>query len=164
MDAVLRQVGKYEVQKEVGRGGMAAVFLARQTDLDRNVALKELAAFHAADPAFAERFLRESRVAGSLSHPNIVTVHDYFEHEGVPYISMEYLPRGSLRPVAGEVKQLQIIGVLEGLLSGLSHAAKRGIVHRDLKPENIMIPEEGGVKIAAFGIAKAYNKAAQPQF
>src|SRR4029450_13770326 len=98
---VQRTVGRYEVQREIGRGGMAVVYLARQTDLDRDVALKELGAFHASDPAVAERFLRESRVAGSLSHPNIVTVHDYFEHEGTPYISMEYIERGSLRPWIG---------------------------------------------------------------
>src|SRR5438034_638329 len=164
MAQVVRTVGRYEILREVGRGGMAVVYLARQTDLDRHVALKELAAFHAADPAFAERFLRESRVAGSLSHPNIVTVHDYFEHEGVPYISMEYLQRGSLRPLVGELRLAHIVGVLEGLLAGLAHAAKRGIVHRDLKPENIMITGEGGVKIADFGIAKAYNKAARTQF
>ena len=71
------------------------VYLARQTDLDRFIALKELAAFHASDPAFAERFVRESRVAGSLSHPNIVTVHDYFEHDGTPYIAMEFVEGGS---------------------------------------------------------------------
>ena len=80
---------------------MAMVYLARQTDLDRFVALKELGAFHASDPSFAQRFLRESRVAGSLSHPNICTVHDYFEHDGTPYIAMEYIERGSLRPYVG---------------------------------------------------------------
>ena len=101
MPDVLKTVGRYEILREVGRGGMAMVYLARQTDLDRFVALKELAAFHASDPAFAQRFLRESRVAGSLSHPNIVTVHDYFEHDGTPYIAMEYVERGSLRPCVG---------------------------------------------------------------
>ena len=143
---------------------MAVVYLARQTDLDRHVALKELGAFHAADPAFAERFLRESQVAGSLSHPNIVTVHDYFEHDGIPYITMEYLQRGSLRPAIGQLKLAQIAGIVEGLLAGLTHAAKHGIVHRDLKPENLMITDEGGIKIADFGIAKAYNQAATARF
>src|ERR671927_1030254 len=103
MPEVMKTVGRYEILRELGRGGMALVYLARQTDLDRHVALKELGAFHAADPAFAERFLRESRVAGSLSHPNIVTVHDYFEHDGIPFISMEYLERGSLRPLVGRL-------------------------------------------------------------
>src|SRR4029079_16828808 len=103
MPDVMKTVGRYEILREVGRGGMAMVYLARQTDLDRFVALKELGAFHASDPSFAQRFLRESRVAGSLSHPNIVTVHDYFEHDGTPYIAMEYVDRGSPRPPVGRV-------------------------------------------------------------
>jgi serine/threonine protein kinase len=155
---ILKTVGRYEILREVGRGGMAMVYLARQTDLDRFVALKELAAFHASDAAFAQRFLRESRVAGSLSHPNIVTVHDYFEHDGTPYIAMEYVERGSLRPFVGEMSLAQIGGVLEGLLAGLAQAEQHGIVHRDLKPENLMVTSDGRIKIADFGIAKATNQ------
>ncbi len=158
MPEILKTVGRYEILREVGRGGMAMVYLARQTDLDRFVALKELAAFHASDAAFAQRFLRESRVAGSLSHPNIVTVHDYFEHDGTPYIAMEYVERGSLRPFVGEMSLAQIGGVLEGLLAGLAQAEQHGIVHRDLKPENLMVTSDGRVKIADFGIAKATNQ------
>ena len=154
----MKTVGRYEILREVGRGGMAVVYLARQTDLDRFVALKELAAFHASDPAFAQRFLRESRVAGSLSHPNVVTVHDYFEHEGTPYIAMEYVERGSLRPYVGSLSPAQTAGVLEGLLAGLAHAEQHAIVHRDLKPENLMVTADGRVKIADFGIAKATNQ------
>ena len=155
---VLKTVGRYEILREVGRGGMAVVYLARQSDLDRFVALKELAAFHAADHSIVQRFLRESRVAGSLSHPNIVTVHGYFEHDGTPYIAMEYVERGSLRPYVGQLSLAQISGVLEGLLAGLAHAEQQGIVHRDLKPENLMVTSDGRVKIADFGIAKATTK------
>src|SRR4051812_2628057 len=158
MPEVMKTVGRYEILREVGRGGMAMVYLARQTDLDRFVALKELGAFHASDPSFAQRFLRESRVAGSLSHPNIVTVHDYFEHEGTPYIAMEYVERGSLRPYVGKMTLAQMGGVLEGLLAGLTNAEQNGIVHRDLKPENLMVTSDGRVKIADFGIAKATTK------
>ena len=154
-EVVLRKVGRYEILREVGRGGTAVVYLARQTQLERRVALKELAAFHAADPAFAERFLREARLAGSLNHPNIVTVHEYFEHDGVPFIAMEYFERGSLRPLVGQLTLTQVAGVLEGVLSGLTVAETRGIVHRDLKPENVMVTSGGGVKITDFGIAKA---------
>jgi serine/threonine protein kinase len=114
-----RTVGRYEILEELGRGGMATVYLARQTDLHRLVALKELSAFRQADPAFTQRFLRESRLAGSLSHPNIVTVYDYFEDEGVPYIAMEYVERGSLRPYIGHMSLTQAAGVLEGILSAL---------------------------------------------
>ena len=158
MPEVMKTVGRYEILREVGRGGMAMVYLARQTDLDRFVALKELGAFHASDPSFAQRFLRESRVAGSLSHPNVVTVHDYFEHEGTPYIAMEYVERGSLRPYVGRLTMAQIGGVLEGLLAGLTHAEANEIVHRDLKPENLMVTADGRVKIADFGIAKATTR------
>src|SRR6202008_4662492 len=158
MPDVMKTVGRYEILREVGRGGMAMVYLARQTDLDRFVALKELGAFHASDPSFAQRFLRESRVAGSLSHPNIVTVHDYFEHDGTPYIAMEYVERGSLRPYIGRMTFAQIGGVLEGLLAGLTNAEGQGIVHRDPKPRDLMVTADGRVKIADFGIAKATTK------
>ena len=153
-----RLVGRYEILREVGRGGMASVHLARQTDLDRFVALKELHAFHASDPSIAQRFLRESRLAGSLSHAKIVTVHEYLENNGTPYIAMEYLPRGSLRPHVGRTTLTQTIGVLESVLVGLAHAERRSIVHRDLKPENLLLTEEGSIKIADFGIAKARDR------
>ena len=155
MPEAVKTVGRYEILRELGRGGMATVHLARQRDLDRLVALKELGAFHAADPSFAQRFVRESRVAGSLSHPNIVTVHDYFEHDGTPYIAMEYVEGGSLRPWVGRMTLAQRTGVLEGILAGLTCAEAQGIVHRDLKPENVMVSSHGLVKIADFGIAKA---------
>ena len=150
-----RKVGRYEVIREIGRGGTAVVYLARQTDLDRNVALKELAAFRASDPTVVERFLRESRVTGSLSHPNIVTVHEYFEHDGTPFIAMEYFARGSLRAHLRSLELPKILGVLEGLLAGLAHAEEHDVVHRDLKPENVMVTSTGTVKIADFGMAKA---------
>src|SRR4051794_31536125 len=133
---------------------MAVVHLARQRDLDRLVALKELAAFHPADRATSQRFVRESRLAGSLAHPNIVTVFDYFEWDGVPFIAMEYLERGSLRPYMTKLTLRQSLGVLEGVLSGLDHGEEAGIVHRDLKPENLMVTRDGRIKIADFGIAK----------
>jgi hypothetical protein len=158
--ALQRRVGRYEIVREVGRGGTAVVYLARQSDLDRDVALKELAGLYAADPAFVARFLRESRVAGSLNHPNIVTVHEYFEHEGTAFIAMEYFERGSLRGVVSGLTLPQVAGVLEGVLAGLGHAHARGVVHRDLKPENVMVTSGGAVKIADFGVAKVLEDAA----
>jgi serine/threonine protein kinase len=154
---VTRQIGRYEIDREVGRGGTAIVYLARQVDLGREVALKELSSFHAGDRLFAERFLREARLGGSLNHPNIVTVYDYFEHDAVPYIAMEYLARGSLRAYDAPLTTAQSLGVLEGMLAGLSHAEARSIVHRDLKPENLMVADDGTIKIADFGIAKALS-------
>jgi Protein kinase domain len=157
MNSTQRAVGRYHVEGELGRGGMAVVYLARQLDLDRSVALKELALLPTSDASIAKRFLREARLAGSLSHPNIVTVYEYFEHDGTPYIAMEYMPRGALRRYVGRLTMGQIGAVLEGTLAGLGHAASRQIVHRDIKPENIMISAEGGAKIADFGIATATN-------
>src|SRR5262245_8279737 len=157
-------VGRYQVLRVLGQGGMATVYLARQTGIERPVALKELAVLLAGDENWARRFLREARLAGSLSHPSIVTVHEYFEHDGVPYLSMEYLERGSLRGFMGELSLGKVAGVLEGVLAGLAHAESHGIVHRDLKPENLMVTSEGGIKIADFGISRAYGKSAPAEF
>ncbi len=157
-------VGRYEIVRELGHGGMAVVHVARQLDLDRLVALKELRALHDPDATLAQRFLRESRLAGSLSHPNIVTVHDYFERDGTPYIAMEYLEPGSLRPYVRGLTLPQAGVVFEGLLAGLRYAEEAGIIHRDLKPENVMVTREGTVKIADFGIAKATSGISETAF
>ena len=156
----MKEVGRYLVEREIGRGGLGLVHLARQADLERPVALKQLYDVWATDPTATARFLREARLGGALNHPNIVTVHEYFEHGGVPYIAMEYLPRGPLRPLVGRLTDPQVVGVLSGILAGLGHAAERGIVHRDLKPENVLRTEDGRVKIADFGIATAYDELA----
>ena len=148
-------VGRYEIVGELGRGGMARVHLARQLDLDRYAALKELGWLQREDAEMAARFLRESRLAGALNHTCIVTVLDFFEHEGTRYIAMEYVPRGSLRPWVGRLSFEQVGGVLENVLAGLAHAHAHGVIHRDLKPENLMVTDEGRVKITDFGIAKA---------
>jgi hypothetical protein len=159
-----RRVGPYEILRKVARGGMATVYLARQTQLDRLVALKELAALPDDEPELAERFVRESRMAGMLNHPNIVAVYDFFECDGRGHIAMEYLERGSLRPYVGRIGVAQVMGVLEGVLAALDHAEAHGIVHRDLKPENVLVTTEGGVKLADFGIAKALNSMASGEY
>ncbi|MCL2418623.1 MAG: serine/threonine protein kinase [Conexibacteraceae bacterium] len=164
MEDRLRSVGRYELLEVIGRGGAAVVYLAHQPDLDRQVALKELAPHHAGDPSFAQRFVEESRLAGAMSHPSIVTVHEYFEHDGIPYIAMEYLPRGSLRPYLADLTLAQIAGLLEDVLAGLAHGESRGIIHRDLKPENLLVAADGHVKIADFGVARALGNAAPRAF
>src|SRR3954454_1519260 len=155
MPEVARMIGRYELLRPIGRGGMAVVHLARQIDLQRFVALKELRALHDDDPSYARRSLREARLAGSVSDPNVVTVYEHLEHDGTPYLAMEYLARGSLRLYVEGMNLTQVSGVLEGILAGLAGAERHGIVHRDLKPENVMVTDDGRVKIADFGIAKA---------
>jgi serine/threonine protein kinase len=153
---VNQRVGTYEIVRVLARGGMAMVYLAHQPALDRDVALKQLD-LQGAEPMLAQRFVREARLAAALDHPNVVTLFDFFEDGGVPYIAMEYVGGGTLRPLVGALGLPQIFGVLEGMLAGLAHAESAGIVHRDLKPENVLITRGGGVKIADFGIARAYN-------
>ena len=116
----------------LARGGMAVVYLARQPALDREVALKRLD-FDGDDPALARRFVREARLAAALDHPNVVTLFDFFEDGGVPYIAMAYVRGGSLRPLVGRLGLPQIFSVLEGMLAGLAHAEERG--HRPSRPE-----------------------------
>ena len=151
-----QRVGSYDIVRVLARGGMAVVYLAHQPALDRHVALKQLD-LDVQDVTLAQRFVREARLAAGLDHPNVVTLFDFFEHDGVAYIAMEYVSGGSLRPLVGELRQPQVFGVLEGVLNGLGHAEERSIAHRDLKPENVLITGRGGVKIADFGIARAYD-------
>ena len=151
-----QRVGNYEIVRVLARGGMSVVYLAYQPALDRHVALKRLE-LGDGGAELAERFVREARLAAGLHHPNIVTLFDFFEDDGVPYIAMEYVSGGSLRPLVGRLSLAQVFGVLEGVLAGLGHAETAGIVHRDLKPENVLLTRDGAVKIADFGIARAYN-------
>jgi serine/threonine protein kinase len=138
---------------------MAVVYLARHRRLGRMVALKQVDL--RGGGAVVARFVREAKLAGSLAHPNVVTVYDFFEHDGVPCIAMEYVERGSLRRWIGRLALGQVLGVLEGVLSGLAHAHAAGIVHRDIKPENLLVTAAGTVKIADFGIARAFARATQ---
>jgi serine/threonine protein kinase len=156
-----RMAGPYQLLREIARGGMARVHLAYDTKLGREVALKELAGLTLSNPTLARRFAQESHVTSRLSHPNVVTVYDCFEADGRSYIAMEYLERGSLRPHVGRLETAQAAGVLEGVLAGLAHAETQQIVHRDLKPENLLVTADGRIKIADFGIAKAYTNLGQ---
>src|SRR5215217_4265623 len=135
---------------------MAVVYLAWQPTLEREVALKRLN-LERGDPTLARRFIREARLAAALDHPNVVTLLDFCEDGGIPYIAMEYVAGGSLRPHVRDLTITQVFGVLEGVLAALEHAESHGIAHRDLKPENVLVTGGGGVKLADFGIARAYN-------
>ncbi len=158
MRQVKRTVGRYEILGELGRGGMAIVHLANDMRLGRNVALKELRVHRADEPELVERFEREARMAASLNHANVVTVHDFIEDDGRNYIVMELVEGGSLRPRVQKATLAQVLGVVEGMLAGLGYAHERGFVHRDVKPENVLVGADGRVKIADFGIARALDQ------
>src|SRR5687767_8866721 len=119
-------VGGYEIVRPLARGGMAMVFLVRQPALDRYVVLKRLD-LDSDDPRLAQRFVQEARLAARLDHPNVVTLFDFFEDSATPYIAMEYVAGGSLRPLVGALALPQVFGVAEGMLAGLGHAERHGI-------------------------------------
>jgi serine/threonine-protein kinase len=151
------RIGKYDIIRPLGKGAMGMVYLAHDTKLERDVALKVMVAQIADDPELKKRFEREAKAVGKMTHPNIVTVFDYDYHtDGSPYIAMELLKGQDLQkamrsgPMALDRKATVIIQVL----AGLAHAHKAGIVHRDIKPANIFINEDGTVKIMDFGVAR----------
>jgi hypothetical protein len=151
-----RQIGKYVVKGELGRGGMGAVYLAEQPGLAREVAIKELILSPAADPTALMRFLQEAQVMARTSHPNLVQVHDLEQIGNANYIVLEFVRGKSLRDMLnqGPIPLPQIFAVMHGVLQALDYAHKHAIVHRDMKPENVLISDEGNVKVADFGIAR----------
>jgi tRNA A-37 threonylcarbamoyl transferase component Bud32 len=145
-----------EVLELIGQGGMGAVYKARQTKLDRLVAVKVLPPEWGRDPAFAERFTREACALAKLSHPHIVAVHDFGETAGLYYLVMEYVDGPNLRQVlqAGRLAPEQALAVIPQMCDALQYAHEEGVVHRDIKPENILLDRRGRVKVADFGLAK----------
>jgi serine/threonine-protein kinase len=151
-----RRIGKYVVKRELGRGGMGAVYLAEQPGLGREVAIKELIVNSAADSTALTRFLQEARVMARTSHPNLVQVHDLEQVGAANYIILEFVRGQSLRDLMnrGLVPLPQTFAVMHSVLQALNYAHKHSIVHRDMKPENVLISDEGEVKVADFGIAR----------
>ena len=141
---------------------MGEVFLSHDAVLDRRVAIKVLHRSLAGDAGFVERFRREARAAANLNHPNIVAVHDWGAVDGVYYMVMEYVGGRSVRDILndeGLLAPAQATDVLSQALAALGHAHRQGIVHRDMKPENLMVTRDGDVKVADFGLARAYADA-----
>ncbi len=153
-DSVGREVGPYKIIECLGSGGMGDVYLAQDCRLDRAVALKTLPAYLAADDARLRRFQREARAASALNHPNILTIHEVGEYEGVHFIATEFIDGQTLRELMGHLSVDEIIDIAVQIASALAAAHTAGIVHRDIKPENIMRRADGLVKVLDFGIAK----------
>ncbi len=149
---------RYEVFKHIGQGGMADVFLAMDTILNREVAIKILRSELCADPVSVVRFEREAQAATTLSHPNIVEIYDVGEYKGHRYIVMEYVPGRTLKQVIrsrGSLEPDEAIDIEKQLVSAVSEAHHKGIIHRDIKPQNIIVKSDGSIKILDFGIAIA---------
>ncbi len=154
--------GRYEVHSLLARGGMATVYEALDTRLDRVVALKVMHPHLAEDPGFVSRFEREAKAAARLSHPHVVGVFDQGESDGLVYLAMEYIPGRTLRDVVREFGPLtteQALVFLDPVLEALVAAHGAGFVHRDIKPENVLISDDGRVKVADFGLARAVSDA-----
>ncbi|MFM8389844.1 MAG: protein kinase domain-containing protein, partial [Actinomycetota bacterium] len=151
---------RYRLERRIGQGGMAEVWLANDISLNRKVAVKMMKAQHNDDAVVIERFRREAQAAGALSHPNIVTVYDVVENAGHQAVVMEYIEGMTLREVLDQKHRISpslTIHIGMAIASALDAAHDSGIVHRDIKPGNILLTQTGRVMLADFGIAKAVN-------
>lgn len=153
--------GRYRIVRLIGRGAMGRVYLAKDPQIDRFVALKTISDESGLDPAeqeaYRSRIISEAQAAGRLLHPNIVTIFDVFEDGGATFIAMEYLEGTTLDKLCSKDRMLplgKILDIVSQTLSALDYAHRRGIVHRDIKPSNIMVLDDGTVKITDFGLAK----------
>jgi tetratricopeptide (TPR) repeat protein len=152
------RIGKYEIVRTLGKGAMGQVYVAHDTILERDVALKVMMPGIADDPDLKARFEREARAVARMSHPNVVTVFDLGYHtDGSPYIAMELLKGRDLAKAMRETPPLSLdrkVSILVQVLQGLAHAHQAGIIHRDVKPANIFLNDDGAVKIMDFGVAR----------
>src|SRR5580765_264858 len=156
----LQTVGRYEITGELGRGAMGVVYKALDPTIGRTVALKTMRLdVHGLDAQeMVRRFQNEARAAGVLNHPNIVTIYDAGEEDGIFYIAMEFIEGTTLQEMLSEQRVLatdEVVQLTRQICRGLDYAHSNGIVHRDIKPANIMITANGTVKIMDFGIAKS---------
>ena len=157
--------GRYEIIKELGKGGMGVVYQAHDPQIDRPVALKVLREDRVVSEDFVSRFFKEAIFIGRLSHPNIVTVYDVGRDHGTIYIAMEYLQGQTFNEVirSGRLSVEKIIDIALQVANALGYAHEKGIVHRDIKPSNIILTDEGNVKLTDFGIARAEDSNAAQQ-
>src|SRR5512136_2525855 len=148
------RLGPYEIQAAIGAGGMGEVYKARDTRLDRSVAIKVLPAHVSADPERRARFEREAKTIAGLNHPHICTLYDVGEHEGSTFLVMEHLAGDTLarRLEKGPLPVAQALGVATEIADALAAAHRQGVIHRDLKPANVMLTK-AGAKLVDFGLA-----------
>ena len=162
----METISRYRLERPLGHGGMASVYLARDTELDRPVAVKVLAENAAGDDGLRKRFVREARLAARLSHPNVVSVFDAGQDDGRPYLVMEHVEGETLADLLarrGRLPPEDVRGLGLQAARGLAHAHAAGLVHRDVKPQNLLLRDDGTLKIADFGIARAAEGTALTQ-
>lgn len=159
-DFLGKTLGGYVIESLIGRGGMATVYLARQTSMNRTVALKILPRDQMKDEAYYKRFEREVSIVAQLEHRSIVPVYDHGEHEGQPYIALRYMSGGSLdAPLQeGAMPLNRVLMVYQQIAPALDYAHTKGVLHRDLKPSNVLLDDAGGAYITDFGIARVFGE------
>jgi membrane associated rhomboid family serine protease len=157
MDELFRQIGRYEVVGRIGSGGFAAVYRGRDTNLDREVAVKVMRPLLLSDVAFVKRFRQEARTVANLDHPNIVPIYDYGEIEDRLCLVMKLLAGGSLAELVatGPLPWPRVVQVSAQIAAALDYAHERGLVHRDIKPENVLLDSEGNAVLGDFGLVRA---------
>src|SRR3954463_13765699 len=154
--------GRYRLVELLGQGGMATIYRAHDSQLGRDVAVKVLRSEYGRDPAFVARFRQEAQSAAALNHPNVVNVFDYGMEAGDPFIVMELIDGGDLAEVIRERGTLEPVAaarIAQQIYEALDAAHARGIIHRDIKPTNVLMTSGGRVKVADFGIARAFSEA-----
>jgi len=150
-----KQIGRYVLLEKLGEGGMATVYNAYDTRLDRNIALKMILPSRQSSKIFLDRFKIEAKALAQLSHSNIVKVLDYGEEEGVPYLVMEYVPGGSLKEsLYGAIPWAHAARILAPIARALEYVHQQKIIHRDVKPSNILLDENDQPMLSDFGVVK----------
>lgn len=151
------KMGQYELERELGRGGMGVVFLAKDKKLDRRVAIKFLQVRH---PELTRRFITEAKATARCVHENIVIIHEVSEYEGSPFMVLEYVEGNALSVMRGKPQPMtRVVEIMVAVVRALARAHDEGIVHRDLKPENVLLGDTGSIKVLDFGIAKLLETA-----
>jgi eukaryotic-like serine/threonine-protein kinase len=159
------RIGKYDIVGVLGQGGMGVVYRARDPRIGRDVAIKTLTEGFSGDPEMLKRFYQEAGQTGNLRHPNIVTVYDFGDEEGLPYIVMEFLDGEPLDKIIRLQQPLHLgarLDIIEQVCSALAYAHLQGIIHRDVKPANVIVQRDGLVKLLDFGIARTGQQHGQP--